>query len=78
MAGKRLNRNRIIYQMLRMIGRKDMKNLSKYLSKNLSKNIFRSPAWGVMCITGGGAKRNRRLGLILNKALQGRDNFMIF
>jgi hypothetical protein len=39
-----------------MIGRKD-----KNLSKDLSKNIFRSPAWGVMCITGGEAKRNRRL-----------------
>ncbi|MDR1385363.1 MAG: hypothetical protein LBJ67_16170 [Planctomycetaceae bacterium] len=28
---------------------------------NLSKNIFLSPAWGVMCITGGGAQRNRRI-----------------
>jgi hypothetical protein len=41
-----------------MIGIKDMKNLSKYLSKN----SVRSPAWGVMCITGGGAPRHRRLG----------------
>jgi hypothetical protein len=28
---------------------------------NLSKNIFFSPAWGVMCITGGVAQRNRRI-----------------
>jgi hypothetical protein len=52
--------------MLRMIGR------------NLSKDIFHSPAWGVMCITGGVAQRNRRFRLLPNKALQGRDNFMIF
>ncbi|MDR1383962.1 MAG: hypothetical protein LBJ67_08985 [Planctomycetaceae bacterium] len=33
---------------------------------NLSKNIFRSPAWGVMCITGGPARQK-------HKVPQGRD-----
>jgi hypothetical protein len=29
-------------------------------------NIFRSLAWGVMCITGGVAQRNRRIGFVPN------------